>query len=490
MGKHSVKTIFAIVFSIFLSITPSASATASVNLLEGQNHYYTVMMRSDEQSVVYARIVFENSSDKNNLKQISFSVPDKVKLENASVQQIMAKSDAQTCKTFETYDAWKQRNGYSASYLGSQYQYEQNRKCLEFAQNTTYDEDYNYNNNAASSSYMYDFSYYSKRDTKFEYFDLAPRVDGRKYSVNLTNEIKPKKQGAIIVSFSTKDYISGGVLGRYAYDFKSLQVSEMVNKSIVSINFDEELYSRLTASKRTTSESIQTSLDANKGSAAISDGYESRTIDDIQTNIGRGGRYEKEKSQLMPNQVFEVAGVFATNKTMLYIWQIVGWLVGLVGIAVMTYFIIRWYRRKHPVSQKTKTVQALADSPENVTEQATTTDIPSEVPVSLVRIIAVSFASVGVTLLIVLVAVVTQALLHDASYSFWSEAFVPIAASVISFFALFAMPLLYMLRYGYRATFLWAAAHLAVLVGVLVFAGLIIAVLLGSNSASPITPYM
>src|SRR5574344_2023403 len=111
-----MKKLKQLILILAIALVPLASASAVTPartgegspLLNGQKHYYTVQLRSDKKSLVYARIIFSNPSSDQDLSTYEFSLPDGVNVANLSAQQILAKSAGdKTCKTYETIEDWR-----------------------------------------------------------------------------------------------------------------------------------------------------------------------------------------------------------------------------------------------------------------------------------------------------------------------------------------------------------------------------------------------
>lgn len=453
--------------SVFIFSSVMAVGAVPISLLQGQNHYYTVMMREDKRSLVFAKVTFQNPSDKDELKSYSFTAPDDVKLSDVTVQQILAKDVTKTCKKYETYDQYRARITYG--YESDQYYYNQNKKCLEYDETSAYDDDYDYDQNMSSSTDYYYYDYYLRRstDNKFEYKDLDVKQSGSKYTVELPNTVKPKKQGALLISYTTKDYITGS-MGRFDYNFKTLLASQIIDKSVVAINFDDELYSKVTSSKREVSESNSGNMIAQGADMSAKTGYESRQMDDIQNGVGKGGRYIKEKTQLLPNETFSVKGVFATSEALLNLPVIVWTIVGLIAIAAAAFFGYRWFRRKFPRKLKTNLVE------NEVASEASQNTVVDNQLTPIKVCFFVSLVSYGVTALLAFALIGVFSLIDPNNFSGLMVVLVS-AAFVFVLITLFIAPLVYVVRYGVRSVFRWLLLHTGMLFLVFVIIALILA---------------
>lgn len=448
---------------------PVGARAASVSLLGGEKQYYTVMMRADKQSLVYAKVTFENMSATEELKNFSFKLPDGVTVGNLTAQQILAKTSTKTCKAYETYNEYKARVTYS--YEQSQYYYDLNKKCVTYDENSGYNVDYDFDNNMSTTTAYYDYGYYVGRmtDNTFEYKDVTPKQSGQTYTLDLPNPIQPKKQGAVLVAYTSKSYITGG-LGRLHYDFKSFTSDQLVNKAVVAINFDDELYSRLTATAR----EVTVSATSNMAQGAALDsasGYTSKNVDNIQTTVGQGGRYVKQKLQLLPGETFSVKGVFSTSKVMLYMPTIVRSILITILILAALWFGYRLYRVKaakranaQPASEQ-PTPAAVFARPEGRVIAA------QQAKLGMAKALVVSAVAIGASALFVLALFGLAAASKTDVFSGAVMSVAMMLAGLLVVVMLFVVPFVYVqLRYGLAGAFKWLLCHVGVLVVMILLA--------------------
>lgn len=321
------------------------------NMFGGQKQYYALQLRSDKKALVYAKIIFENSEGEEK-KQLKLKLPQEVQVNDLAILQVLAKGGSRNCSAYETLEEWTTRNNYSPSSVKnniSYYQdlYQKQRICITYNDNA-YDEDFDFDSNISSGGDYYSPYYYSRRDTKqFEYKELKVDNQDNTLTVTLENPVKTNKQGAVLVSYTSPSYIQGA-LGRFTYDFKTFIASERVENVTVAINFDEELYSRTAKQKRETSKDINLgSVEGASGSNAIS----SPTIDNTWYNITSGGRYIKSQGNMIPGDTLEIKGVFATNKALLYIKEII---ITIIVLAILG--SSGWFLRKKLQQKKAKEI--------------------------------------------------------------------------------------------------------------------------------------
>lgn len=503
LRKIQKASLFALISFVFIFAPTSAVKTASaqVDLLSGQSQYYTVMMRSDKQSLVYAKITFDNASNEDDKNNFSFTLPDDVKIENLGVQQILAKAtESKICEEYETYEDFLERQAANNSSLQSEYYYNNNKQCLTYQETSEYNEDFDYDTNTSSNQDQYSYNYYinlnTKTNSKFDYKDLDSKADGQTYTVELASPVKPGKQGAILISYTSKSYISGGFLGRYTYDFRTFTANQLVSKATVAINFDDDLYSELTASTREVSSSeIQNGVNFTQNSATD---YSSPKVDKVYYSIGKGGRYIKQKTQLLPNDTFSVRGSFSTSKWVLSLPTIAKWTLGSLLVIVGLFFGYKLYRKKHPKTKKTFQPKNDKDYPinssessienvnteiseQNLASEKIDTSIPygSDITFLIERQLKVTAVSLGVTVLVGLclfglfmIQASNDVFVQGSNASMFVGLLFLITLFLFLTTTLFVGPIIYMIRYGKEVLYRWLLLH-----GVLTFVLLAIVII-------------
>lgn len=472
--------VMAMVLSVGLLLPYSASASSL--LLGGQHHYYTIQMRSDEQTIVYAKIIFEAAPTEDR-DSVVLSLPSGVTADNLSSQQILAKSDEKKCEVYETYDEWYADSLYSSSttqygeeYLESVYQ--SRKTCVQYATGSTYDEDFDYVGDMESSTAYYSPYYYSysSTDDEYEYKEAEINKDGQQLTISLPNSVKASKQGALLISFTTRDFISG-FLGRYTYKFHSLIADQSIEESTVAVNFDDDLYSREAEQSRTSDSGISL-LSGNAASGvAQSESYSSRSTDNLQNGIGQGGRYTQTQGKMLPGDTLEVRGVFATSPYMLMLKEFIITLIVLALIVSGIIFYRRW-RKKHP---KAARVSANSEStaPDEAPRKWYHPTLMSDDAhySSSIGMLKLSLESIGAVAIIGIVFSFIMQMLTSATYSSVSSAILAIVTVivviVVMLFGLVIIPLLTMLPHGIQKLKIWAFIQTGCILAVLLIIALL-----------------
>lgn len=473
------KKLSMLLLALFVAVVPTTT-TGALSLLGGQKHFYTVQLRSDAQALVYAKIIFENTGQEP-LSTYRFTLPDGVTADNLAIQQILAhKMGPQECKTYETLQEWRIRASQNR-YLPSDSSYEAEKRCLVPADTApAYDEDFDFEKNMSSSTDYYYYSYYQRLDNTYEYKDIEPKQEGTTYTVTLPTEIKAKKQGAVLISFSTKNFVSQS-LGQYAFTVRTLKTEQMIDSATVAINFDEDVYSRDSVKQQRTSSSPTSSKADVLEGASAAQGYQSDSTDILQLSVGRGGTFVQRQTKMLPGDMMSVRGVYATEKAFLFLNEI---LASVLLVVLLGILLWRWVLRERKHRASAPLVKKEAVKVTKLAETPSASLAASPITATLVkRGFAISGVSIVGTLV---VGAVIGSMLDTLSYSgqFVSTFLIP--AGVMAFVAmgLFVAPLLFALRYGATSAFVWSLIHAALLVVALVLIWVVINTATSSSNYS------
>lgn len=466
-----MKQIAMLIMALATAALLYVPAGAESVLLNGQKHYYTVQLRSDKRAIVYARIIFDNPSADKDLTSYEYSLPSGVSIQNSSAQQILAKStDVQTCKTYETLDQWRVRmnNNKNTSNTYPDTSYPSTKQCAEWQTAAQYDNDYDYDQSLSSSTNYYYSSYYKTRDTKFDYNDLTQTNNGSNYTVTLSQPVKPKKQGSILVSFTTSNFVTGGLFGRYDYNVRTLLAKQMIDKATVSVNFDDDMFTREAEQKRAyepTTSDISLMSGANSASG---NSYQSKSLDNLISSAGKGGIYVKTQSSLLPGDTLSVMGVFGTNSFVLYGNEFLITLLGLalIGIAIRIYTL---WRKANP--RKAATHVDGASVVNNTSHSAMGVIMATNANTAWAQILITSVASIVGT--IILAIALASMVIGSSTSSAATGILTAFGLVIVIFFGAVLLPALYMVRHGINNVFKWALVQLVVIVILLlIFAAL------------------
>lgn len=411
--------------SIIVGSVVQSPPSQAISLINGQTHFYTVQFRSDNRAIVYAKLVFQNSSTTVNRDTYTFTLPDGVSVDNLSTDQILVKSTPVVIRCIK-------------------------EPCPE---SLPADDPYSDDTDFLSSSSANYYDYYSpiyRSSSSYTYQPLTYDRSGATYTVKLVHPIKPGKQGALLVTFTSSSYVKN-TFGRFSYTFKTLKTDEIIETANVAIMFDQELYSRDVTQKRTTDSSSTLAING-----ATSTSSTSKSLDSLTSTIGRGGAYTRVQSRLLPGDVMSISGLYATTPFMLYFTEIIVWCLVLIAVIAAAWVGRRMWRSRHPKSVS-------SDHPHDAQHTVVSASSPQRHLTNL-HLLAVSAASAAGSI-VTIVIIIGLASLHGNSWS-WSlgEQIVLTLYSLSALFmTMFALPYSYLSRICRRQVLSWLIIHFVVI---------------------------
>lgn len=263
----------------------------------------------------------------------------------------------------------------------------------------------------------------------------------------------------MLVSFTTRDFVNKGLLGRYTYDIKTLLSSELIKDTTVAVNFDDDMYTREAEQERTYETSTTSTASVSEGAEAASSTYKSKSTDSLLGNIGRGGLYTKEQSSLLPGDILTVSGVFATNSLVLHTKEFLTGL-SIIALIAIAWYVYRKWRKKNPKQIATKSTD---------TTKKLTSD---ETEVSWGRLVVVSIVSISLIVFLSVCVSIVGAIAYGSSIS--SSLSLAIVAAMVAVVPLggIVAPMAYVLRYGPRMAMRWVVVEILVILVLIFILGL------------------
>lgn len=306
------KTVAKIVAAFFVGLIPLLSlapaASAQSELLFGQTHAYSVVMRGNGEAIVYAKIVVTNDEE-TPMTEVSFQVPGATPSEMAIYQMRLPMS----CTSYGPTPM----NGGVAP-------------CLQYA-------DPNYTNN------YYDYyDNYGRLKGETEYEKVKPQVTGDLYKVTLPKPIGAHKSGAIVVAYSAVGYVKN-FLGLYSFNFQTLKVPARINSMTVAVDVDSDLFMRGNQA------SVNYNRAVSSGSAGLSasdQSFSNREMNTKVSAIGSYGQLNKTAKNLSPNESFSVKGKYAKSWFRLNLFGMAMGVLVFVVIIVGIYFVSRFLQKR------------------------------------------------------------------------------------------------------------------------------------------------
>ncbi len=275
-----------------------SSGSSDAAPLLGNEHNYSVTVKTSGMLVVNAKIVLSNNTDTARTN-FSFSGLGEMKGNPTGYQQIKGKH----CKRVD-YD---------------------NKKCLEYE-----DSDY--------SSYSYDEGY----DESSMYQPLDLKIENGELSFGLRRALAPYKATAVVLSYYLSGQTNNGLFGQRKFTFNTLQDQDLVKTAIVSVSTDADLYTKAERSSITSSGSLGTS-----GIQALSPAISSKAFDSAVSKIGSYGEWmTKTSKDIIPGETFKVSGTYATSWFSFYWKTVFILLLILILIVVGIWWSIKKGRRQ------------------------------------------------------------------------------------------------------------------------------------------------
>lgn len=456
-------------------VVSTASPAQADSLLFGQTQSYTATMRADKRVVTHAKLIFTNSSDKQQ-ESTSFTIPEGIKASNVAVYQIIPPHKA--CKSYETLQQWQERTPDTPADLKLQQSYQADKKCLDQASPKEYDLDYNFKSYA--STYSYRGMPESSESNNISFEKLTPKQNGNAYTIPLSLPLQPQKDGAILVAYLGEGFVSE-FAGNYSYNYKTLQVNDAVENVTVAINLDEDLYSKGTKA-RTAAPEIAT--DMASGSSKSSTPMSSNNLTDLQNTIGSGGTITRSSAHLLPGDSFSVSGSFADSPWKLYYGEIgIGLLLFIIGIAI-GWFV--WHRRRNNPKGPSGTAATSLPHKSEASKSVKAETIHAEPAFNPVRALLAAILGVaGSITASIIMSAVTSTTSRDMYYNAAFPSGLAVLALVYLYF-LIVLPLFLTVRHGYKTIFTWATLEVVLLILAVIVAGAIAST---TSPTGPTYPY-
>jgi hypothetical protein len=409
-------TIFFLTALFFIPFLVS-KVNAQEELFFGQYHYYSVVFRGNREGIVYAKIVLSNP-DEEPLEEISFEIP------NISPSELIM-YQIELPPVCVQYD-------YSSE-IAPDGQY----KCLEY-------EDPDYRNPYYSSYY--------RNEKRAEYSRITFTQSGNLFKVTLPKPIEEFKMGAILVAYTTKDYVKEST-GMYKFEFETIKVPFRVQETKVTIDVDADLILKGKKSEV----NYSTGNIALLSEAGAKDSFSSTAIDSVVSNIGSYGALIKETSNLAPNESFIVKGEYATSWFRLYLQSIVISIVIVAMVVVGLELLVRSSKGKKKVETlgNNKTENNTVKEEEVIHHNIQ--DIKNTLPFfSTTHIIASLLSSTLVVVLVLLIQFITEAqllgtLFHDTTLVLVASVIFIIAMFLLFFLFIFGPAVYVATKHGWKS---------------------------------------
>jgi len=409
MTKFFIR-LFAVILSavLFVTLTGSLSFAALItpgdspgeipspsgsgNLLFGQIHSYKVVFRGNGEAVVLARLVIKNPEE-TSLTKFSFELP------NAAANEM------------------------------SIYQEKRSRYCAEYDYNSSpkiclrwQDPDY-------ASYYGYDYS------QKAVYKKVDYLNSGDLYSMDLPYTVDPEKSTALVISYSSKDYVDEKFMGLFSFNFESLKVNSRISEVKVTVDVDSDLYMKGKKSQ------VQYSDGEYLGEIASATSGEA-DLSSVVSKLSSYGPLYKTAKELSPNESFIVSGEYAKSKIRLYLSSIVMGVFVITFLFLAAYFLHKFLQKRQ--SQSSLNQQVYESSPSFFTFSGFSVGFFSAVLVALMSYLTIflmdnynprdELIAIGLVILIILVylfAAFGPAIISSVKSGGWRKFFSAFVSEIV-----------------------------------------------------------
>ncbi len=292
-----MKTIIArlsvLVFSFVIASTALNGAVQAANdPLYPESHEYSVVMRGNTESVVYAKINVSNNKE-TAINKYEFEIP------NLKVSDIAG------------YQVGKDR--YCVRYDNSPGRY---NDCLRYEEQD------------------YDLSYIPSNAT---YKKLTPKgADGGKFSVDLPAAVEPGKSTILVLT-----YIGTGAVrkntGLYSFNFESIKSANRIKDMKVAVDVDRDFVLKGQKSKVNYNSPEK---------AALQSGASDLSIGRVAPYIGSEGGVVKTAQNLAANESFSVKGQYAESTWRIHLNKVIIGSIIFIALVAALVFLIRRQAKK------------------------------------------------------------------------------------------------------------------------------------------------
>ena len=290
-----MKKLVCLLFFAALLFGLTSPASAQEELFFGQAHNYSVTLRGNGEAVVMARVAFTNFTD-NDLSTLKLNSKDSLN-QLAAYQQVLP----DVCEQ----NVYNKDTGLSS--------------CAKYAKQNYY----------SDSSYYY----YESRQADATYHKLNITQVGDEYTFDLVKPLAADTQGAILLAYRSKDFVTKKTGGLFKFNFTTLAAPVQISEARVAVSVDSELF--LKGKKSTVNYTTATDVSFGMQETA---GLTNKNLDKIASSIGRNGAINKSAKQLGANETFTVKGSYATTKLRLYAGRASAFIIVIAAIIAALFF--------------------------------------------------------------------------------------------------------------------------------------------------------
>lgn len=280
------------IFSLSLLSLVFAPSSWALGIVPGSNttndQYYTVVFDGEGEAAVVARIDLTNNT-KSSIDQVNLNVP---------------------AKSLRIINAAQSYRGYINDYPTGRPEIYPN----------------------------YHYGGYYSLDSK-----QISNADGFSVKLTLVNSLSSQESTTILLYYKATGYVNN-ILGLRNFGFQTIKTDFDVDTVRVAVNAQEPFNVK----------GAKASTNYQPNFAPISEGKSFSGADDaslgaLSTQIQTEEGFVKQTQSLDPGENFVVKGSYAESVVLLYLPDLVGWLIGAVIVLGVFWLVYRWWKRKHIV---------------------------------------------------------------------------------------------------------------------------------------------
>lgn len=393
MLSKLTKSFFLVLALVFLAnhfILPSAAVDTKTSVIYpnpnsneinffGQNHSYSVTFRGNGESVVLLRATFSNLEG-NPLNTLEFRVP-RVVPKDIMAFQVIRESNCLRYSYPTPIDPLSENLMYTPP----------SPICEQ------YDEP-NY------------FDYYGAQ----KYQKAMVDYQGDTLKIVLPNSVRSNASGSVLLYYRALGYAKKNLLGAYDFTFETLKINDRIKDLQVGIDTDSDLY--LKDAKGTVSYNLSSQLGGMETFSMKSSAVASPQVDTVYRSIGQG-KISKTASNLQPLDSYNVKGLYASSRMMLYsveLLKIVSVIIAFIILLVVLFKKLSRSLRVKPFSdQEEADVSSVQRKQESVVEPRLTNNS------AIISALVISFIASFIVLLYTLFIYFIPSKVLNGSY--WSD---------------------------------------------------------------------
>ncbi len=316
----NLKSGIFLLFLLPLIISPSSTALIAPDTynIQGSNSYYQVVMDERGQALVLNRIEFMNLK-KDSITEITLEIPGTSANFKYALQGLIGCS--QYCAQYETQctdmrkvcDVWDYNQNDCITWRDECLKTE--RTCARYEERCSLPTNY-----AASNYKLID----------------VQKISANTFTLKLSKPVESEQRGVLLLSYRVFGYVNDGFTKDF--DFQTIKYPFDIDHTRVAISVDKDLYLK-GGESRTDYVTGFNAFESQMMGASKTSALSESTLDYSVRNIQYATGYVKEKSNLLPYEVFHVAGSYADASWKVNLFE---WLFWVIIILLAIFLIVKF----------------------------------------------------------------------------------------------------------------------------------------------------